>query len=39
MSYFFRFESEQERSLALIPMLVRMKLDASGVKLSLAPME
>jgi|SRR5882672_862411 len=36
MSYFFRFESEQERSLALIPMLVRMKLDASGVKLSLA---
>lgn len=36
MSYFFRFESDQERSLAYIPMLVRMKLDASGVKLSLA---
>ena len=36
MSYFFRFESDQERSLAYIPMLVRMKLDTSGVKLSLA---
>jgi hypothetical protein len=36
MSYFFRFESDQERSLAYIPMLVRMKLDTSGVKLTLA---
>jgi hypothetical protein len=35
MSYFFRFESEQERSLSYIPMLVRMKLDTCGVKLSL----
>ena len=36
MATFFGFESAQERSLALIPMLVRMKLDQSGVKLSLA---
>lgn len=36
MSYYFGFESEQERTLACIPMLVRMKLDTSGVKLSLA---
>lgn len=36
MSYFFRFESSMERTLALIPMLVRMKLDTCGIKLSLA---
>lgn len=36
MSYFFRFEAGMERSLALIPMLVRMKLDTCGVKLTLA---
>ena len=35
MSSFFAFESEQERSLTLIPMVVRMKLDTCGVKLSL----
>jgi hypothetical protein len=35
MSYFFGFESDQERSLAYIPMLVRMKLDTAGVKLTL----
>lgn len=35
MTYFFRFESDQERSLAYIPMLVRMKLDLAGVKLTL----
>jgi hypothetical protein len=36
VGYFFGFESSQERALALIPMLVRMKLDTCGVKLALA---
>lgn len=35
-SFFFGFESELERSLTLIPMAVRFKLDRCGVKLSLA---
>lgn len=36
MSYFFDFESDMERSLALIPIAVRFKLDKCGIKLSLA---
>jgi hypothetical protein len=35
MSSFFAFESEQERSLTLVPMAARMKLDTCGVKPSL----
>ncbi len=36
MSHFFAFESELERSLQCIPMVVRLKLDRCGVKLSLS---
>lgn len=36
MSEFLSFESAEERALALLPLAVRMSLDAAGVKLSLA---